>query len=292
MTGELSAPAAASTAAGLLYDNFTNSIKSNVTKNRYVYCLNRYIKFLGYDNNKTGSRIDDDMLLQQPKVVESNIIRYLVWLKQDQKLSAVSINLYLSAVLHFYAMNDIILNRKKLSMYVGDYIRPNKDRAYTTAEIQKLLEFCDERAKALVLLLSSTGIRIGAIPSLQLRHLKKIPEYSGLYRITIYEGTKEEHFTFTTPEAAAAIDVYLDYRVRAGEKLTDNSLLIRKQFDVCDVRRPEGMVVESLSKLLEDKLHRSGVTVLTKETETTKHGHKRNHIARAHGFRKFVTTNM
>lgn len=49
--------------------------------------------------------------------------------------------------------------------------------------------------------LASTGIRIGAIPDLQLKHLKKIPEYN-LYQITIYEGTKEEHFTFTTPEAA------------------------------------------------------------------------------------------
>ena len=86
-------------------------------------------------------------------------------------------------------------------MYVGDYIRTNKDRAYTIEEIRHLLEFCDERAKALVLLLASTGIRIGAIPDLQLKHLKKIPEYN-LYQITIYEGTKEEHFTFTTPEAA------------------------------------------------------------------------------------------
>ena len=35
-------------------------------------------------------------------------------------------------------------------MYVGDYIRTNKDRAYTIEEIHHLLEFCDERAKALV----------------------------------------------------------------------------------------------------------------------------------------------
>ncbi len=85
-------------------------------------------------------------------------------------------------------------------MYVGDNVRTNKDRGYTTAEIQRLLEFCDERAKALILLLASTGIRRRAIPNLQIKNLKKIPEYS-LYQITIYEGTKEEYFTFTTPEA-------------------------------------------------------------------------------------------
>jgi integrase len=265
------------------YDNFINSIKSQVTRDRYVYCLKRYVKYL-----KEGGH---HLLQQDAKIVESNIIKYVVWLKQDQKLSAITINLYLAAVLHFYAMNDVVLNRKKISRYVGDYIRTNKDRAYTIEEIHHLLEFCDERAKALVLLLASTGIRIGAIPDLQLKHLKKIPEYN-LYQITIYEGTKEEHLTFTTPEAASAIDVYLNYRTRSGEKLDDNSPLFRKQFDTLDARHPKNMGVPALSKLLEDRLHKSGLMIAIKETESTKHGQKRNPIARAHGFRKFVTTNM
>jgi integrase len=132
--------------------------------------------------------------------------------------------LYLSAILHFYSMNDVVLNRKKIGMYVGDYIRTQKDRAYTTQEIHQLLDFCDERSKALVLLLAFPGMRIGALPDLQLKHSRKIPEYS-LYHVTIYEGTKEEYYCFTTPEATAAIDVYLNYRTRSGEKLAPNSPL-------------------------------------------------------------------
>jgi hypothetical protein len=47
------------------YDNFINSIKSDVTKERYVYCLNRYLKYLGYSDD----RIDILLLSQQtPKV--------------------------------------------------------------------------------------------------------------------------------------------------------------------------------------------------------------------------------
>jgi integrase len=274
------------------YDNFTNSTKSQVTKERYIYCLNRYLKYLGYSSDRIDILLQHDDDAQSTKVIESNIIKYIVWLKQDQKLSGITINLYLAAIMHFYAMNDIVLNRKKISMYVGDYIRSNKDRGYTTEEILKLLEFCDERSKALVLLLASTGVRIGAVPDLQIKHLKKITEYS-LYQITIYGGTKEEHFTFTTPEAAAAVDVYLNYRTRSGEKLSDNSPLFRKQFDILlDARRPKNMSVSALSKLLEDKLHKSGLMIASKETESMKHGQKRNAIARAHGFRKFVTTNM
>ena len=35
----------------LAYDNFLLSIKSETTKERYVYCLGRYLKFLGYPNS-------------------------------------------------------------------------------------------------------------------------------------------------------------------------------------------------------------------------------------------------
>ena len=151
---------------------------------------------------------------QSPRLIEADIIQYIVWLKQDQQLSSISVELYLSSIMRFFSMNDIVLNRKKIGMYIGEYIRTQKDRAYSTEEIHKLLDFSDGKSKALILLLASAGLRIGAVADLQLRHLKKIPEYS-LYQITIYEGTKEEYFTFTTPEAAGAIDVYLDYRTRS-----------------------------------------------------------------------------
>ena len=44
--------------------------------------------------------------------------------------------------------------------------RARKDRAYTHEEIGKMLEIADERMRAVILLLASTGMRIGAIPSL------------------------------------------------------------------------------------------------------------------------------
>jgi len=153
-----------------LFDNFINSIKSGITKKTYTYLLYRYINF-----NGNGSGIEG--LIQDPKVIEGNIIRYIVWLKQDQKLSAITINQYVYAIMHFYSMNYITLNRKKIGKYMGDYVRPNKDRAYTTEEISKVLGFCDERSKALVLLLASIGILIGAIPSLKLQDAKRITRF-------------------------------------------------------------------------------------------------------------------
>jgi translation initiation factor 2 beta subunit (eIF-2beta)/eIF-5 len=90
-------------ATTLAYDNFLNAMKTETTKKRYVYCLKKYLKFLGYPN---GDRID--VLIEQqsqPKVIESNIIRYIVWLKKDQKLAGITINFYLAAIVQCHHLH-------------------------------------------------------------------------------------------------------------------------------------------------------------------------------------------
>ena len=91
-----------------------------------------------------------------------------------------------------------------------------KDRAYTHQEISKMLENADSRLRVVILLLASSGMRIGAICQLKLKHVQN-------YQITAYEKTKEEYFTFVTSECKKAMDDYLDMRARYGEKLGDDS---------------------------------------------------------------------
>jgi integrase len=114
-------------------------------------------------------------------------------------------------------MNDIVLNSKKLSRYLGEHQRANhKDRAYTTEEIAKMLEIADKRMKAAVLLMASTGMRMGAVPQLKIRDLQYIEKYQ-IYQIIVYEGHTTEYTTFCTPEASIAINSYIEYRERSGE---------------------------------------------------------------------------
>jgi len=84
------------------------------------------------------------------------------------------------------------------------------------------------------LLLVSTGMRIGAVTDLQIKHLQKIPEYN-FYHITVYAGWREQYYCFTTPEATKAIDTYSQYRERYGEKINPDSILFREQLDITDV---------------------------------------------------------
>ena len=96
-------------------------------------------------------------------------------------------------------------------------------RSYTTEEISRLLEISDEREKVIILLLASTGIRVGAVYPLLFKGLKKwVIDENGnyIYQVQVYSSSsKYRYYTFCSPEYALAIDTYLEFRKRYGEKL-------------------------------------------------------------------------
>jgi integrase len=203
--------------------------------------------------------------------------------------------MYLAAILAFYAMNDVILNGRKIGKYLGERVRSHKDRAYTTEEISRAINVCDERLKVIILLLASSGMRIGALPGLQIKHLIEHPEFK-VYRLTAYEGTREEYYTFCTPEAKQAVDEYLNYRKRCLEKLNPSSPLIREQFDRDDsfaVNHPRHMSKNGIQTLLKGVLVRAGLRAVQRETEIQyRKGRIRKEVAMAIGFRKFCNTTL
>ena len=79
-----------------------------------------------------------------------------------------------------------------------------------------MLEKADQRGRVAILLMASTGMRVGAIPLLKIRNLERIEKYS-LYKVTVYENEDEEYITFCTPECAKEIESYFEYRQHIGE---------------------------------------------------------------------------
>ncbi|MGH9953440.1 MAG: site-specific integrase, partial [Nitrososphaeraceae archaeon] len=140
---------------------------------------------------------------------------------------------------------------------------------------------CDERSRMLILLMVSTGMRIGALTDIKLCHLTEIPEYK-VYKIMVYTASpKDRYYTFCTPECASAIDSYMDYRRRFGDPLKDKSPLIREQFDITDrfaAQYPKPVQNAGILYILKQVLERSG--------------QKDKEVARSHGFRKFAITQM
>jgi integrase len=294
-----------SSSSSRAYFNFINSIQSPYSRKTYDFILTKYMQHYNL-------QAVDDLILLAPNVVEDQIITWLVSLRES--VSYVTRCTYMAAILTFYEINDITLRRKRIARFLGqETTRRNKDRAYTTEEIRKMLEHADLRSKTLVLLLASSGMRLGAVPDLRLRHLKKISEPYNLYRITVYENTKKEYYTYCTPECAAAIDTYIAYRQEKGEIITPEAPLIRENFDRLlkgnddgsggsrnellntTKKKPIALATRGIGAIISSLLIRAGIIEVRPRTELQilgkqSTGSERKAVHRAHGLRKYLLT--
>jgi integrase len=294
------------------YFNFVNSINSPATRKTYEFAIKKYMQYYGLQ------AIDELLLLATnnketiPIIIEDKIINWLVALRET--ITYHTRHTYMSAILTFYEINDITLRRRRIAKFLGqESTRNTKDRAYTAEEIRKMLEHADIRSKALVLLLASSGMRIGAVSDLRLRHLTKVPEPYNLYKITVYENTREEYNAYSSPECAAAIDAYIAYRQEKGEKITPDAPLIRESFDklIKDTsgeffgttkKAAETLAIRSIGSILSNLLVKAGIVKIRSRAELqqqqkicSKHhnssnGSERKAVHRAHGLRKYLLT--
>ena len=279
------------TLPGNSYRIFIEGLKSPVTKAAYSYALQKYMNYLKITN-------PDDLLIHQdnPKIIQDQIVEYMIQLKNPpHSLRYATRSQYLAAIITYYDLNDVALSKKKIYRYLGEEERPIENRGYTTEEIAKMLEICDERTRAIVLLLASTGIRIRAIIELKVEDLVMVPDYH-LYQVRVYSDSNQRYLTFTTPEAAKAIDVYLKYRERYGERLTPKSSLFRDQFDredVVSIHDVKPLKLRTVERLISRTVEKSGIRTVERITELhSEKGKIRKNVKLTAGFRKFFDTQL
>ena len=284
----MSASAATSTITltGQSYSNFIEAVHSPFTRYSYRNSLSLYMQYKKVDSC--------DLLLQEdPRLAQQRLIDYIIYMREELKISAATINTRIAPIKKFYDTNDIELKWKRIKSYVGRSKSKNnrKDRPYTHYEIAKMLEKADQRGRVAILLMASAGIRVGALPSLKIRDLQRVEKYS-IYKISVYENEPEEYTTFCTSECASAIDSYLEYRQRHGERpLKEDAPLIREEFDINDeirAARPRALTVQNFKKMIKSIGLRSGV--IERRAIIQDGRGPRRPVKETHGFRKFFET--
>jgi integrase len=177
----------------------------------------------------------DKLLEKDTATIQMDITDYIRSLKAGH--SSGTISAYVAAIHKFYAMNDIQLNWTKIHSYEGEREKQTEDRPYTHDEIKLLVDRAKLRNRAIILLMASSGPRVGALPLVRIRDLEPIDKYGGLYKITYYPKSKgSRYFSFCTPECRRAIDDYLDWRKRFGERLEPDTPLFRRDFNAAGNR--------------------------------------------------------
>jgi integrase len=271
------------------YNSFIGSIKSPRSKAVYDDAIKYFMQFLHIgEYYKLLERAN------MPRVIESDIKAYIKYLQEQRKVAPATVDIYVSAIRVFYDANDIEgIRWNKVNKAKGGYYSVVEDRPYTRDEIKRLLQGkTEQRNRAIILLLSSSGIRVGAIPELKYGHLKAIDKYN-LYQIEIYKRYKEKYITFCTPECRKEIDIYLNYRRTCGERITPDSPLFRKTFDrtvLEQVHKPNPITRETIRWVIKELLNTTGVRPSAKMLEGQTHNQRTN-LMELHGFRKYFDTN-
>jgi integrase len=193
-----------------------DGLRSRSTKKAYAVHLLHFCKFYETDPDK--------LLKVDSKDLKKMIVDYVLNLKKAAKntagkpkrgqISVNSIKMYVKGVKSFFDEHEISLPWKKISRYYPEDVT-NEYRSYTRDEISKLLSVADLRDRCIILLMASSGIRVGAIPDLTLKSLKKLDD--GLGFLTVYrESKKSTYDTLVTPECISTLDEYLTQRKKLG----------------------------------------------------------------------------
>lgn len=249
---------------------FQNSQKSIHTAKQYLYYLNR---FKDYYHLKDF----DSLLGMEPSKLQIMIEDWIIELKKQVNPNTIPPMVF--GVKSFFEANDVELKWKKIQRLMPDKIKASGIRAYSKDQIKIMIDTAkDIRAKALILFLASSGIRIGAIPDLRLKHLA---DYEGCKLVTVYEGTKEEYQTFISPEATKALTVYHNKRIQDGEYFTENTPLFRKVYRLKS-EKPKPVNKPTLQEIIRRVLINAGL----------RQGKKGNRydVQIDNGFRKFFNS--
>jgi integrase len=236
-----------------------------------------------------------DYSRNRPQIIKEMLIDYVLYLRDEKlgkKLARSSIKVHLAAVLHFFQINndDFNLTMRHFRMHLpsDEFDYRNDDRAYSHKEISQILKACDVRVRMMILLLCSSGMRIGALCTLQIGDLIQIETtFNGLnlkvYKIQVYARTRDRYITFCSPECYAAIQEYLEYRRKSGETLNDKAPLIREQFNIDNpftTNVPKPLSEHGVWYTVERAIKRSAVYDQCKE----------DGVHLSHGMRKFFKT--
>lgn len=260
-----------------LFSNFINSLKSPETKKSYSYALRKYMSYHSLSNYS-------DLMLADK---EQKIKEYVIHLNNRGVSKSWYMTLFAS-LKNFYEMNDVEdIKWNKLKRYQGEEQPKHEDRRYLVEEIHKLVQNANLKLKATILLMASSGVRVGALPTLATGHLEKKGD---LYKVNVYKGQKGkgQYYTFCTPEATKAIDAYLEFRERCGEKIGPQSLLFRKDFDMSDQGQArfdiQTWTRKSILESIRQELIKNGLITV----DHTKYSRKEVKVT--HGFRMFFET--
>ena len=256
---------------------------AEATKDTYGKKYRQFLRFLKMSDSEFASQVK-----KNPEFVEKSLRRYSE--ENKDKVSGSTIRGLRDSVRFFLKMRNLDgeVNWDRLNYLIPHSRKIGKDRAPSIEEVRKIVSNSDTRLKAVILIMASSGIRVGAFDSLNWGDVKPIIE-EGVpagARLTAYRGERDEYQTFITPECYETLAEYRKQREKFGEVINDNSPLIREALntrllmgeETPKLVKPKRISSKSIKNEIGHLLWKIGLRSEKKRVQEFK---------LAHGFRKF-----
>ena len=185
----------------------------------------------------------------------------------------------------------INIDWKRINKIFGTPLNYSNDVAYTIDQINRLCEYGDPRIKAVVYVMATSGIRLGAWIGLKKKHVKPYEENGKILcaYLKVYDGEpNDEYWTLLTKEAYDEIVKWFELRKRAGEVINDESPIMRQLWDLENkdgARVVKEITDEGISSLFRRAIKRQGLRDISPKGKSARHNFKM-----VHGLRKFHST--
>lgn len=258
---------------------------SDVSKEQYLNSLRLYLRHTGQE---------PDILVRaakkRPKEFEKQLLEFLEI--KERETSAATVWMIRNSVKKFLDVNKVGgVDWARIDDFVPEKRKFGNDRAPTVEKLRAIVNVSDLRMKCVVLFLSSSGARVGAIGYLKWQDVVEV-EYEGVKfaRVTIYSGEREQYDTFVTPEAYAHLLEYRRIREGAGEPVQSRSPVFVTEFDAQNPRMEKlrRLSVDGVKCRLAFLMKKAGLRGVIHEGRNS----RRFEFKQAHGFRKFFKTRM
>jgi len=244
-----------------------------------------------------GSGINENV--KESIKLQQMIENYVIFLQtkvRNGEITAGSCVVSLPPVKLFCEMNDIMLNWRKVNKLLPHGNDNAADEAYTREQIKKMLEYSDLRARIPILFMASSGMRLGGFQGLTDGCIKPIYDEKTdkllAAHVIVYKGTEDEYDTFISPEAFHAYEEYRNLRIKFGERITKNSPILLRRFDIspdgktAKIDNTKPVALSTVAGIIRMVAYKAGIR------EASESYNERYNIKIAHGFRKYFSSTL
>jgi len=198
------------------FELFEMACRSERTRETYTQLLNLFLKWADKDY--------ESLLVLTDSELQILLENYMMYCKRRYAVSGIRGRF--ASIDKFLFVNDRIVNKKKLMMFLPEKLR-TKQRAIRTEEIRVMLAYCgSKRNTAIVHVFSATGCRPEGLADLRIKDIDEMLD--GYTSVIFYAGSNNELQHYWHTEVTKAVKEYLDERKQEGEKLEPESFLFRQ----------------------------------------------------------------